>query len=169
MFPHTSGSCCCISYCNPLLKQSCAASNHWGLSVLLWSFDHEIRSLQLSGQCALQSTDLNTHGAQNTVYCRLHSWGFFHSNTYISSGYLCTFVCNCAMNLTINWQMAPPHKVLPWPSCSPHIFISVMDACHSSVGRSLRLATVRIWLYSSSRGMCIDFKPLEIHSSAKWP
>lgn len=44
-----------------------------------------------------------------------------------------------------------------------------MDACHSSVGWSLKLATVRIWLYSSARGMRIDFKPLEIDSSAKWP
>lgn len=44
-----------------------------------------------------------------------------------------------------------------------------MEACHSSAGWSLELATVRIWLYSSARGMCIDFKPLEIDSSAKWP
>lgn len=33
----------------------------------------------------------------------------------------------------------------------------------------MELGTVRLWRYSCSRGICIDFKPLEIHSSPKWP
>lgn len=63
----------------------------------------------------------------------------------------------------LNWQIK---LFLSWAGARTSLSLLWMPV---TVGWSLKLATKRIWLYRSFRGMCIDFKPLEIHSSAKWP
>lgn len=167
--------CCCTPQFNPSLKENCGASKSWSAINAAVTMKSHHYSFQVSVHHRQPHTIICISGLLLQCFCiKTYRTSVTHTNVdqssdVVQSEYVCTFMCSCAMNLISNWQMAPSHKALPQPSWSPHILISVMEACHSSVGWSLKLATVRIWLYSSSRGMCIDFKPLEIHWSAKWP